>query len=273
MNSKGTILVIASSAETLTLRSGEQEPIGYYLNELVIPVKAALDDGYEMVLATPKGNRPTMDPMSVVAAHFGNSQEALRQALEFANTYPAMQNPRSFRSVIDGGLDRYVGLFAPGGHPPMVDLMQDLELGEILRHMHSTSKTTALLCHGPIAIAAAMPNAREFRAALVAGKTEEAKELAIGWQYAGYRMTVFSNDEERYAEQHYLGGGQVPFYPNDALRIAGGNISISSKGIFQPFVVEDRELITGQNPPSDHEIASRFVQALNRATVATVAAV
>jgi putative intracellular protease/amidase len=267
MDTKGTILVIASSATTLTLRSGKEEPIGYYLNELAIPVKAALDDGYEMVLATPKGDRPTMDPMSVVPAHFGNSEEALLRALEFANTYPALQNPRSFRSVIDGGLDRYVGLFAPGGHPPMVDLMQDLELGEILRHMHSTSKTTALLCHGPVAIAAAMPNAREFRAALVAGRTDEAKALAVGWQYAGYRMTVFSNDEERYAEQNYLGGGEVPFYPNDALRIAGGNISISPKGIFQPFVLEDRELITGQNPPSDHEIASRFVKALNRATV------
>ena len=84
----------------------------------------------------------------------------------------------------------------------MVDLMQDPDLGEILRHVHSTAKPTALLCHGPIAIAAAMPKAKEFRAALVAGKPEEAKRLAEGWQYAGYRMTVFSNDEEHYAEEH-----------------------------------------------------------------------
>jgi putative intracellular protease/amidase len=266
MNSKGTILVIASSAESLTLLNGEEEPVGYYLNELEIPVKAALDAGYEMVLATPKGNQPAMDPQSVVASHFGNSEAALRQALDFVNIHPAMQNPRSFRSVIDDGLDRYVGLYAPGGHPPMVDLMQDLELGEILRHMHSASKTTALLCHGPIAIASAMANPREFRAALVAGRTEEAKALAIGWQYAGYRMTVFSNDEEHYAEEHYLGGRKVPFYVNDALKIAGGDVSISDKGIFRPFVIEDRELITGQNPPSDHDVARCFVKALDRAT-------
>lgn len=162
MSGKGTILVIASSADSLTLLDGRQEPIGYYLNEMAIPVMAALEAGYEMVLATPRGNRPVVDPHSVVASHFGNSEAALQQALDFANTHAPMQNPHSFRSVIDDGLDRFVGLYAPGGHPPMVDLMKDLELGEILRHMHATSKTTALLCHGPVAIAAAIPKAREI---------------------------------------------------------------------------------------------------------------
>jgi putative intracellular protease/amidase len=79
-------------------------------------------------------------------------------------------------------------------------------------------------------------------------------------------MTIFSNDEEHYAEEHYLGGSKVPFYVNDALKIAGGDVSISDKGIFRPFVIEDRELITGQNPPSDHQMAERLVMALDRAT-------
>lgn len=207
-----------------------------------------------------------MDTASAVAAHFGGSEVALRKALDFINTHPAMQNPRSFRSVIEEGLDKYVGFYVPGGHPPMVDLMQDPDLGEILRHAHSTAKPTALLCHGPVATAAAMPKAKEFRAALVAGKSEVAKRLAEGWQYAGYRMTVFSNDEEHYAEEHYLGGGKVSFYVNDALKIAGGDVSISDKGIFKAFVIEDRELITGQNPPTDREMGERFVKALDRAT-------
>ncbi|HMF78809.1 MAG TPA: type 1 glutamine amidotransferase domain-containing protein [Bryobacteraceae bacterium] len=266
MNNKPTILVIASSADSLTLKDGRKEHAGYYLNELDVPVQAALDAGYQMVLATPNGNKPVMDPQSNVAAHFGGSEVALQKALDFINTYPAVQNPRSFRSVIEEGLDRYVGFYIPGGHPPMIDLMQDPNLGEILRHAHFTSKPTALLCHGPVAIAAAMPKAKEFRAALVEGQTEKAKKLAAGWQYAGYRMTVFSNDEEHYAEEHLMGGGKVPFYVNDALKIAGGDVSISDKGIFRPLVIEDRELITGQNPPSDHEMGERFVKALDRAT-------
>jgi putative intracellular protease/amidase len=79
-------------------------------------------------------------------------------------------------------------------------------------------------------------------------------------------MTIFSNDEEHYVEERLMGGGKIPFYVNDALKIAGGNVSISDKGIFQSFVIEDRELITGQNPPSDHELSKRFVKALDRAT-------
>jgi hypothetical protein len=71
--------------------------------------------------------------------------------------------------------------------------------------------------------------------------------------------------KEHYAEEHLMGGGKVPFYVNDALKIAGGDVFISAKGIFQPSVIEDRELI-GQNPPSDHEVGERFVKALDRAT-------
>ncbi|WP_249146533.1 hypothetical protein [Bradyrhizobium japonicum] len=36
----------------------------------------------------------------------------------------------------------------------------------------------------------------------------------------------------------------------------------------EPYVVEDRELITGQNPRSDHPIAAKLIAALDRATVA-----
>jgi putative intracellular protease/amidase len=266
MSDKNTILVIASSVDSFTLPDGRVETIGYYLNELFVPVQAALEAGYQMVLGTPQCRKAVMDPASAVTAHFGGSEVTLQRALEFINTNPAMQNPRSFRSLIEEGLDRYIGFYSPGGHPPMVDLMQNTDLGEILRHAHSEGKTTALLCHGPIAAVAAMPKAREFRAALVAGKPEEAKRLAEGWQYAGYRMTIFSNDEEHYAEEHYLGGSKVPFYVNDALKIAGGNVSISEKGIFKPLVIEDRELITGQNPPSDREMGKSLVMALNRAT-------
>src|SRR3546814_1427802 len=74
---------------------------------------------------------------------------------------------------------------------------QDPDLGEILRHFHARAKPTALLCHGPIAVTAAMPHAREFRAALIAGDAAKAAEWARGWQYAGYRMTVFSATEEK----------------------------------------------------------------------------
>jgi putative intracellular protease/amidase len=262
MKTKERIIIVGSSADTFELKDGRQEAMGYYLNELVIPAQAAIDAGYEIVLATPKGEQPLVDQHSLVADHFGGSEEALQKALDFVATNSGMRNPRSIRSVIDEGLENYVGVFVPGGHPPMVDLMQDPDLGEVLRHFHAKSKPTALLCHGPIAVTAAMPKAVAFRQALVEGDVDGAKAAAEGWQYTGYRMTVFSNDEEKYAEENVMGGGKVPFYVVTALEIAGGKVE--TKGLFVSNAVQDRELITGQNPPSDHAVADLFVKALDR---------
>ncbi len=65
-------------------------------------------------------------------------------------------------------------------------------------------------------------------------------------------------------------GGKVPFYVVDALETAGGKVE--TKGLFVSHVVEDRELMTGQNPPSDHAMADMFVKALDRHTAAKATA-
>lgn len=259
---KGKVLIVGSSSHTFELKNGQQEPTGYYLNELAVPARAIVHSGYEAVLATPKGKVPVVDQFSVNADYFGGSQAALQTALEFVATSPGLQAPRSIRSAIEEGLDGYAGVFLPGGHPPMIDLMQDPDLGEVLRYFHAESKPTALLCHGPIALIAAMPKAKEFRQAVVKGDVDAAESAAEGWQYKGYRMTVFSNEEEKWAEQNILNGEQVLFYPADALTAAGG--AVHAQGVFDCNVVQDRELITGQNPFSDRTFADLFIEALDR---------
>jgi putative intracellular protease/amidase len=141
----------------------------------------------------------------------------------------------------------------------MNDLMQDANFGQVLRYFHQTGKPTALLCHAPIATLAALPQSAAYRAALVAGDAKAAQEASRGWQYAGYRMTIFSNSEEQPIQRDVL-KGDVQFYVADALRSAGAKVEHGPD--FTPFVVQDRELITGQNPPSDHRIAEVFVKAL-----------
>jgi putative intracellular protease/amidase len=46
-----------------------------------------------------------------------------------------------------------------------------------------------------------------------------------------------------------------------ALKTAGGEVSTGAVD-FEPNVVVDRELITGQNPRSDHPIAAKLIEAL-----------
>lgn len=264
--SKGKVLVVGSNATRIEIQGGGTGPTGQYLNETVVPAMALIDAGYEVVLATPDGTKPYIDPPSDSAEHFGGDENAYRRARIYFDSDPSMTDVRTLRSIIDEGLDHYAAVFVPGGQAPVVDLMQDVELGKILRYFHERKKPTALLCHGPIATLAALPHAKEYRAALIASDKARIAELGKGWQYAGYKMTVFTASEEKPIEENFL-HGKIYFTMPDALGAAGGEVSRSAID-FEPYVVEDRELITGQNPRSDQPIAAKLIAALNRATVA-----
>ncbi|AOH86259.1 glutamine amidotransferase [Sphingomonas panacis] len=259
---KAKILVLGSNATQIDLHGGGSAAIGQYLNETVVPSMALIAAGYEVVLATPNGTKPHIDEVSDVAQHFGNDEAAHARARSFYDSDPSMNEVRTLRSVIDEGLDGFAGVFVPGGHAPVVDLMQYADVGTILRHFHEAAKPTALLCHGPVALIAALPRAREFRAALVAGDTAAAADLAKGWIYAGYRTTVFSTSEEKWAEDN-LFDARLPFYMPDALRLAGAEVT-TGVADWAANVVVDRELITGQNMASDHPVAAALIEALDR---------
>lgn len=260
---KATVLILGSNATQIELRGGGSATIGQYLNETVVPALALIEAGYDVVLATPDGSKPHIDAASDTVGHFGGDQAAYDRASRFYAEDPAMNAVRTLRSVLDSGLDGYAGVFVPGGHAPVVDLMQDPDAGAILRHFHGAAKPTALLCHGPVVIAAALAEAPAFRAALIEGDDAKAADLTKNWIYAGYRMTVFSASEEKIAEEHLL-KGELTFDMSKALRLAGGDVSATPEN-FASYVVVDRELITGQNPASDHALARALVEALNAA--------
>ena len=262
---RGTVLVVGSNATRIELQGGGWAKIGQYLNETVVPVMALIDAGYGIELATPNGTKPQIDDASDSPAHFSEDEAAHARAKSFYADHPSMNTVRSLASVIDDGLDRYAGVFVPGGHAPTVDLMQDADLGVILRHVHETGKPTALLCHAPVATLAALPAARAFRAALIAKDEATAASLAKDWIYAGYNMTVFSSGEETTAEKTLL-HGKLCFHMPEALLLAGATVTTNAVD-FTPNLIVDRELITGQNPTSDHLIAAKLIEALARSRV------
>jgi hypothetical protein len=61
MTAKGKILVLVSSGYGLPLRDDKvYAGAGYYLNELTVPVRALMEEGYEITFANPKGNTPRL---------------------------------------------------------------------------------------------------------------------------------------------------------------------------------------------------------------------
>ena len=94
------------------------------------------------------GTKPHIDPVSDSAQHFGGDEKAYQRSRAFFDNDGSMNNVRTLHSIIGEGLNKYVGIFVPGGQAPVVDLMQDAELGEILRYFHAQKRPTASLSMG-----------------------------------------------------------------------------------------------------------------------------
>jgi putative intracellular protease/amidase len=261
VTSKGKVLVLVSSGHGLPLKDGKvYAGAGYYLNELTVPVRALMKESYEITFANPKGNTPQMDVNSAIAQFFGGDEAKLQDYLKFRDTLTGLKNPTRISDVIASGLDQYDAVFVPGGHGPMMDLLDDPDAGTVLRHFHQTSKPTAVLCHGGISLLAASPNSKEVVAALAVGDTAGARAKAQGWIYSGYKMTVFSTAEEQQREPLEI-GGKVLFYPDFALRTAGADVSVLAP--WTSYVLQDREVISGQNPFSDEALLKLLLPALD----------
>ncbi|MDH0647788.1 type 1 glutamine amidotransferase domain-containing protein [Pseudomonas sp. GD03858] len=252
---KGEVLVLLSSENQLQLKDGRPYPTGYYLNEFGVPADQLLKAGYQLVLVTPKGNAPSVDERSVDPMYFGGDATEMQRIRELVEGLPGIGDTLSVKEVLAGDLGRFAGIFIPGGHAPLIDLANNPDVGTLLRHFHQAGKPTAAICHGPITLLSAQRDPVAYRAALARGETPAASD----WSYQGYRMTIFSDPEEQVFEGS-LKDQRLQFYPAKAMAGAGGDMSYAEA--WQPHVVVDRELITGQNPFSDKALAKALLERL-----------
>ncbi|EOC1312770.1 type 1 glutamine amidotransferase domain-containing protein [Cronobacter turicensis] len=258
-----SVLVVLSDADHLDLKDGKVFQTGFYLNELMQPVKRLLDAGHQVTFATPNGLAPTLDKSSDDKMYFNNDVNAWRthRALldKLRLTSPASSPVISLARAAQRGYGEFDAIYIPGGHAPMQDLLTSPALGQALAAFHAAGKPTALVCHGPIALLSTLPDAPAFTRQLAETGHAAAQR---GWIYAGYRMTVISNAEEEIAKGLLPKGGAMKFYPQTALEQAGGKYSSNSEP-FTSHIVTDRELITGQNPASATAVAQALLERLH----------
>lgn len=257
-----SVLVVLSDADRLDLKDGKVFHTGFYLNELMQPVKRLLDAGHDVTFATPNGLAPTLDMSSDDNVYFNNDEAAHlahKALLDKLQLTSRTHSPViSLKRAAQIGYQHFDALYIPGGHAPMQDLLTSREVGQALKAFHSSNKPTALVCHGPIALLSTLPDAEGFTQQLATSGRAAPQQ---GWIYEGYRMTVISNAEENQAKT-LLNGGVMKFWPQTALQQAGGKYS-SNRVTFTPHVVTDRELITGQNPASAMGVADELLKRLH----------
>ncbi len=258
------ILVVISEVSEMKLKNGYNYKTGVYFNELMEPVKIFMDAGHNVTFATPNGLAPTIDPVSETPDHFlkttQENYDAHRALFNLLMLNDEKSSPViSFARVDQIGIENFDAIFFPGGHAPLGDLVANDYVSKFLNHFHAESKPTGLVCHGPVALLSSLPNSKEFEAQMKAGK---AAKPGKGWIYEGYNMTVFSNSEETIATKYYLGGDELPYWPQNAITYAGGKYS-KAKEDWAVHVVVDRELVTGQNNKSSTGVGEALLKLLS----------
>jgi putative intracellular protease/amidase len=204
---------------------------GFWLEEFASPYYVFKDANADITLASPAGGQPPLDPKSDEEDF---QTDATRR---FKNDAAAQQALANTVKLSDVSADDYDAVFYPGGHGPLWDLSEDSNSINLIETMSAAGKPVAAVCHAP----AVLKNAKNPDGSpLVEGKS----------------VTGFSNTEEDAVQLT----GVVPFLLEDELKTRGGQYTRADD--WNPHIIVDGKLVTGQNPASSEEAARAVLELL-----------
>lgn len=203
---------------------------GFWAEEFAAPYYVFNEAGAEITLASPAGGKPPIDPNS-------ESDDAQTEATKrFYADDELQQKLAHTHKLTEVKADDFDAVFYPGGHGPMWDLVSDENSIKLIEAFWEQGKAVAAVCHAP----AVLLNARLGGKPLVEGRA----------------VTGFTNSEEAGVELTEV----VPFLLEDELQKKGANYEKGDD--WQPFVIQDGLLLTGQNPASSEPVAKALVKVL-----------
>ena len=222
------ILIVLTSHDTL---GDTGEKTGFWLEELAAPYYTFLDAGVELTLASPKGGQPPLDPKSNEAG-FQTEDTTRFQSDETAKA--ALASTAKLSDVTASDFD---GVFYPGGHGPMWDLVNDAKSISLIEAFWATDKIVSTVCHASIALV-------------------NTKDTSGEYIVKGRNVTGFTNTEEAAVGLTDV----VPLLVEDSLSDRGGLFSKIED--WASYAQKDGNLITGQNPASSAAVAKLVLEAL-----------
>ncbi|AFY93063.1 type 1 glutamine amidotransferase domain-containing protein [Chamaesiphon minutus] len=226
------ILMVLTSHDRL---GNTGKKTGFWLEEFTAPYYAFKDAGATITLASPRGGQPPLDPKSDTP----DAQTKDTQRFKADPTaQAALAHTLKLSEVAAADFD---AVFYPGGHGPLWDLAEDPVSIDLIEFMLAAGKPVALVCHAP-------------------GVLRDVKTLDGSPIVQGKAVTGFTNTEEQAAGLTEI----VPFLVEDMLVQNGGHYSKVAD--WQPYVLKDGLLITGQNPASSEPAAKELLEQLSLLT-------
>ena len=204
---------------------------GFWLEELAAPYYALKDAGAEIVLASPKGGQPPLDPKSDDP---DAQTDDTRRFKADAEAQAALASTVVLSSVKAEDFD---AVFYPGGHGPLWDLANDADSIALIEAFAKADKPTGFVCHAP--------------GVLKSVNGPDGKPLVNG-----RKVTGFTTSEEEAVGLTDV----VPFLVENVLTANGGDYSKGPD--WGSYVLTDGKLVTGQNPGSSHAAAEALLKLL-----------
>ena len=205
-------------------------PTGFWLSELTHPMAKFETAGYETVIASIKGGKPPIDPVSL------NFDDAVNK--KFWDDEKFQNKLANSLKLDEVDAKDYAAIFFAGGHGVMWDFADSAAIDKVTREIYEKGGVVSAVCHGP--------------AALVNVKLSNGEYLV-----SGKNLTAFTNAEEDEAQ----GTAIVPFMLETELKNHGAKHHAAAN--WSNNVVVDGRLVTGQNPASASGVGDEVIKILS----------
>lgn len=209
------------------------EKTGFWIEEFASPYYYLVDKGVDVILASPNGGQPPIDPTS------DKPENQTESTIRFKADKDLQEKLSKTHKLSEVSSDDYDAVFYPGGHGPLWDLAESETSAKLIESFYNSDKPVSFVCHAP--------------AALKHVKNTDGEPLV-----KGKKVTGFTNTEEELVKLTDV----VPFLVEDMLKENGG--IYSKKGDFEEYAIEDGLLITGQNPASSEKVAEMLLAKLQK---------
>lgn len=229
-NIQKRVLLIMSSYDDMGL-SGKQT--GTWFTELAAPYYILTDAGYEVVFASPDGGEAPIDLLSMKVPFTTEYTD------KFLNDPVALFAAKHTRKLRNIDYNTFDAVFFPGGYGLLTDLASDQFVVKLIKDFYETNRPIAMVCHAP--------------AILRDVKLSNGKFLVEGKNLTGFKD---AEDAEIELDKHLL------FSLEQELKGRGANYK--SVANWEPNVVVDGALMTGQSPASAAPLAVKLAETLSK---------
>lgn len=213
---------------------------GYWGEECITPLDQLTEAGVDITVATPSGEKPTIDEQSIDPGEVG--EETAKRCRGVHDSDERLADPEPVAAVDPTEFD---GAVFPGGHGTVWDINQDRQARNVLRTMVEGESGVALVvCHA-------------------VGILAFTRDSDGGFLVEGRDVTGFPDDWEEDIVDEFdrmPDGRKLPYWVEQEVQAAGGEWDAELDQ--ETSVIVDGDLITARGPPSSEKAAETLLEQL-----------